>query len=83
MSFILKDFKQLDKYCNQENDYVYGKANSGYAYQYKKSEVVYCLEYCDLNRGRGKPEECRKAECQFYIFIDPNQMKLPPFFVSK
>jgi len=77
--FCLDDFEKIDNFCNMDNDFDFN-SNSGYAYRLKNSKKVYCLKDCNLERGRGKPIECEGSDCEYYIFIDPNQTLITDFF---
>lgn len=72
-------YLKVDNYCNKDNHADY-ESNTGVAYRYVRTNKVYCLEDCDLHRGRGEPKKCSKWECLHYTGKRPKPLKVITFF---
>lgn len=70
--------KQVEDTCNQNNDYDMDESHSGYAYKDMRG-TLYCLEECDISRGRGEPKRCRKHDCDHYTVAKPVQKKITDY----
>lgn len=83
MSFTLEEvntrlasiFEHLKDYCNCEDI----PLDIGCALKHKITGYIYCFKDYNLERGRGNYYECKRGDCEFYCFVDPNQAKITKF----
>lgn len=68
--FDPKQYKKLIGFCNKDDDFWPDLTDSGQAYMDTKRDRLMCMEDCDMHRGRGKPKDCKRSECEHYIFIN-------------